>query len=82
MMQNVSTERKGRIVHGMNAQQVGRLRVSNVNGVDHGSLGAVGGAALVKEQAKSALNIIRSADGNNIRVAQQGAAAEALETAS
>ena len=82
MMQNVSTERKGRIVHGMNAQQVGRLRMSNVNGVDHGSLGAVGGAALVKEQAKSALNIIRSADGNNIRVAQQGAAAEALETAS
>lgn len=82
MMQNVSTGRKEKIVHGMNAQQVGRLRVSNVNGVDHGSLGAVGGAALVKNQAKSALNIIRSADGNNIRVAQQGAAAEALETAS
>ena len=82
MMQNVSTGRKERIVHGMNAQQVGRLRVSNVNGVDHGSLGAVGGAALVRDQAKSALNIIRSADGNNIRVAQQGEAAEKLGTAS
>jgi hypothetical protein len=79
MMQHVSNGRKENIVAGMNASQVGRLRVSKVGGVDHGSLGAVGGAAMVKAKNPSAINVIKSKDGGNIRIHQQGEAASALE---
>lgn len=79
MMQHVSSGRKENIVAGMNASQVGRLRVSKVGGVDHGSLGAVGGAAMVKAKNPSAINVIKSKDGGNIRIHQQGEAASALE---
>ena len=81
MMKGVSGERKGRIVSSMNAGQVGRLRVSmGADGHDHGSLGAMGGAATVRSSNMPAINAIRSREGGNIRVAQQGEAARQLGT--
>ena len=81
MMKNqVSDSRKSRMLGNMTSSKIGRLRTSYVDGEDHGTLAAVGGAALVKSSNPDAIEHIKSEDGAQIRMHQQGDAARQLGT--
>ena len=71
MMSGVSGDRKKSITAGMSQQDIGTLRKHVVNGEDHGSLAAIGGAGMFKNHA-AAHDLMNSQDGKNIRTQMQG----------